>query len=293
MNINYGNCSRKAMNDLLLWWWWWWYRYSAPEELFGPLSLKALENDQYIRNIDGYLPSCNVAFLDEIFKANSAILNSLLTILNERTFSNGNQNFKIPLLIVVGASNELPDDDNLDALYDRFLFRKIIQPISDDNLSNLLTIGSSSDTYINNNDDYNNNNDDYNNDAYNNNDDDNDNNDDNNQSSKLSFQKSILLTNEFLTNIQQKSQFITVSNEIIIFLRNLRKYLRDEIESSIYISDRRLVKAMKTLRISAFTNGRSYVSMMDCLLLRYILWDNFDDIEIVDDYIWANILPEG
>jgi hypothetical protein len=53
------------------------------------------------------------------------------------------------------------------------------------------------------------------------------------------------------------------------------------------------VKAMKTLRISAFTNGRSYVSMMDCLLLRYILWDNFDDIEIVDDYIWANIIPEG
>ena len=270
MNINYGNCLWKAMNDLLLWWW---YRYSAPEELFGPLSLKALENDQYIRNIDGYLPSCNVAFLDEIFKANSAILNSLLTILNERTFSNGNQNFKIPLLIVVGASNELPDDDNLDALYDRFLFRKIIQPISDDNLSNLLTIGRSSDTYDNDND--------------------NDNNDDNNQSSKLSFQKSILLTNEFLKNIQQKSQFITVSNEIIIFLRNLRKYLRDEIESSIYISDRRLVKAMKTLRISAFTNGRSYVSMMDCLLLRYMLWDNFDDIEIVDDYIWANIIPEG
>jgi len=50
---------------------------------------------------------------------------------------------------------------------------------------------------------------------------------------------------------------------------------------------------MKTLRISALTNGRSYVSMMDCLLLRYILWDNFDDIEIVDDYIWANIIPEG
>ena len=121
----------------------------------------------------------------------------------------------------------------------------------------------------------------------------NDDNDDNNNTSISTFQKSILLTNEFLNNIQQKSQLITVSNEVIIFLRNLRKYLRDEIESSIYISDRRLVKAMKILRISALTNSRSYVSMIDCLLLRYMLWDNYDDIEIVDDYIWANIIPEG
>ena len=121
----------------------------------------------------------------------------------------------------------------------------------------------------------------------------NDDNDDNNNTSISTFQKSILLTNEFLNNIQQKSQLITVSNEVIIFLRNLRKYLRDEIESSIYISDRRLVKAMKILRISALTNGRSYVSMIDCLLLRYMLWNNYDDIEIVDDYIWANIIPEG
>ena len=66
-------------------------KYTTPEELFGPLSLSALERDVYVRNTDGYLPTATVAFLDEIFKANSAILNSLLTVLNERKFDNGNQ----------------------------------------------------------------------------------------------------------------------------------------------------------------------------------------------------------
>ena len=69
--------------------------------------------------------SSSVAFLDEVFKANSAILNSLLTILNERKFDNGNQRVEVPLMAVVAASNELPDNEELDALYDRFLIRKV------------------------------------------------------------------------------------------------------------------------------------------------------------------------
>ena len=85
-------------------------RFSVPEELFGPLSMKGLENDQYVRQIDGYLPTANVAFVDEVFKANSAILNSLLTILNERLFDNGNERIDVPLLCMVGASNELPGE---------------------------------------------------------------------------------------------------------------------------------------------------------------------------------------
>jgi len=92
-------------------------KFSVPEELFGPLSIKALEEDRYERLTDSYLPSASIAFIDEIFKANSAILNALLTLLNEREFDNGAQRVKTPLAAVIGASNELPEGDELDALY--------------------------------------------------------------------------------------------------------------------------------------------------------------------------------
>lgn len=71
------------------------------QELFGPLSMRALEDDRYVRQTDGYLPKANVAFVDEIFKANSAILNTLLTVLNERLFDNGTDRERVPLLCLV------------------------------------------------------------------------------------------------------------------------------------------------------------------------------------------------
>lgn len=77
------------------------------QELFGPLSMRGLENDEYVRQIEGYLPTAEVAFIDEIFKANSAILNALLTLLNERLFDNGNQRFPVPLLCMVGHRSSL------------------------------------------------------------------------------------------------------------------------------------------------------------------------------------------
>lgn len=98
-------------------------KFSAPEELFGPISLSGLERDEYRRVVAGKLPEAHIAFLDEIFKANSAILNSLLTAINERKFHNGGQPLNLPLRMVVGASNELPDGPELAALYDRFLVR--------------------------------------------------------------------------------------------------------------------------------------------------------------------------
>ena len=79
-------------------------RFSVPEELFGPLSIKGLERDEYSRKTEGYLPTAEVAFIDEIFKANSAILNALLTLLNERLFDNGTDRLPVPLLCLVGAS---------------------------------------------------------------------------------------------------------------------------------------------------------------------------------------------
>ncbi|MBN1110282.1 MAG: AAA family ATPase, partial [Methanomassiliicoccales archaeon] len=93
-------------------------RFTSPEEVFGPLSLNSLQKDEFRRRTDGYLPQANIAFLDEIFKANSSILNSLLTILNERMFHNGNEVMEVPILTVYGASNELPEqEEGLSALY--------------------------------------------------------------------------------------------------------------------------------------------------------------------------------
>lgn len=115
-------------------------RFSVPEELFGPLSIKGLECDRYERLLDGYLPSATIGFLDEIFKANSAILNSLLTLLNEREFDNGTKRLRTPLATVIGASNELPEDGELDALFDRFLLRLHVDPVSDEGFSSLLAL---------------------------------------------------------------------------------------------------------------------------------------------------------
>ena len=107
-------------------------RFSMPEELFGPLSLSALEQDQYRRITAGTLVEANIAFVDEVFKANSAILNSLLTLINERVYHTAGQVLPVPLLSIFGASNELPEGEELNALYDRFLLRVTVPYLADD-----------------------------------------------------------------------------------------------------------------------------------------------------------------
>lgn len=104
-------------------------KFSAPEELFGPLSLQGLKRDKYQRVATGKMPEAHVVFLDEIFKANSAILNAMLTALEERVWHDDGTTKQLPLLTAVGASNELPQDDSLGALYDRFLVRLWVAPI--------------------------------------------------------------------------------------------------------------------------------------------------------------------
>lgn len=115
-------------------------KFSTPEELLGPPSLPALEAGRYERVTEGKLPEAEVAFLDEIFKANSAILNALLSLLAERTFHQGARATQVPLETVVGASNELPDEEELAALYDRFLLRFTVGYVEQDQrFSTLLT----------------------------------------------------------------------------------------------------------------------------------------------------------
>lgn len=107
-------------------------KFTTPEEIFGPVSLQALEAGRYERVTDGKLPQAHVAFLDEVFKANSAILNALLSVLNERHFHQGTEVLQVPLLSLVAASNELPDEEELAALYDRFLLRFTVGYIEHD-----------------------------------------------------------------------------------------------------------------------------------------------------------------
>ncbi len=107
-------------------------RFTTPEELFGAVSLAALERDEYRRVTAGKLPEAHIAFLDEVFKANSSILNAILTVLNERRFHNGRVVESVPLITLFGASNELPEDDELQALYDRFLLRFVVGYLEED-----------------------------------------------------------------------------------------------------------------------------------------------------------------
>jgi MoxR-like ATPase len=107
-------------------------KFTTPEEIFGAVSLKGLEQDDYRRVTDHKLPEAHIAFLDEIFKANSSILNALLTVINERVFHNGRERVVVPLITMFGASNELPDEEELTALFDRFMLRFMVDYIGED-----------------------------------------------------------------------------------------------------------------------------------------------------------------
>jgi MoxR-like ATPase len=110
-------------------------KFTVPEEVFGPISISSLEHDKYRRITTAMLPEAHIAFLDEVFNASSAILNTTLKIMNERIFQNGDGKFyKVPLQLCAGASNRWPSDEDggkeLAALFDRFLFRKSVRYIT-------------------------------------------------------------------------------------------------------------------------------------------------------------------
>lgn len=116
-------------------------RFTEPNEIFGPVNIKEFQAGTFTRNIERALPTAKVAFLDEVFKANSAILNALLTILNERFFFNGLVQQRVPLISVYGATNEVPEGDDLAALYDRFLLRVRTDNVDDRQFGALFAAG--------------------------------------------------------------------------------------------------------------------------------------------------------
>lgn len=113
-------------------------KFTEPDELFGPLDINALKQGRYVRITRNKLPEAEIAFIDEIFNANSAILNMFLTIMNERIVYDGYNEIKVPLWSMIAASNNVPDEPELQALYDRFLYRHFVKPISEDKWSDLL-----------------------------------------------------------------------------------------------------------------------------------------------------------
>lgn len=219
-------------------------KFTTPEEIFGPLSIKQLQNDKFERNTEGYMPSSRIVFLDEIFKANSSILNTLLTILNERVFHNGLKREKTPLISLIGASNELPfENDELTALYDRFLIRTVVGYVSDEEIEELLDI----------------------------------------KETDMEIPAEIKFTESDLNEIRNESEKVRVTSGIKKTIMQIRQdynkiFAEDNHE---IISDRKLVKMVKLLKISAYLNGRDKVDFSDLMLLTNCLWNNPENIEKV------------
>ena len=219
-------------------------KFTTPEEIFGPLSIKQLQNDKFERNTEGYMPSSRIVFLDEIFKANSSILNTLLTILNERVFHNGLKREKTSLISLIGASNELPfENDELTALYDRFLIRVVVGYVSDEEIEELLDI----------------------------------------KETEMEIPAEIKFTESDLNEIRNESEKVRVTSGIKRTVMQIRQeynkiFAEDNHE---IISDRKLVKMVKLLKISAYLNGRDKVDFSDLMLLTNCLWNNPENIEKV------------
>ena len=211
-------------------------RFTTPEEIFGPLSLQSLERDEFRRKTEGCLPSSHIAFLDEIFKANSSILNSLLTILNERRFHNGTDVINTPLLTVFGASHELPEEDeNLEALYDRFLFRYDVRYIQSP--GNVRTLLFHTDT---------------------------------------AFTPPVTLTTEKIARIREQAESVSIPEEVqdsILSLKRQLEHQEGEDDENVRVSDRRWKKIAGVLRVAAAANGNETVDRTMLLLLQHLLWD--------------------
>lgn len=116
-------------------------RFTEPNELFGPFDIRKLREGELITNTEGMLPEASIVFLDELLNANSAVLNSLLMVLNERVFRRGRETRAVPMLMAVGASNHLPDDEALGALFDRFLVRVACRNVPQEQLHDVLRAG--------------------------------------------------------------------------------------------------------------------------------------------------------
>ncbi len=227
-------------------------RFTTPEEVFGPVSLSALKEDKYLRKTSGYLPTAGIGFLDEIWKSSPAILNTLLTLTNERIFRNGDRTEKSPLKALFAASNETPlDGQGLDALYDRFTLRMLVPPMQQrENFENLLNSEP--------------------------------------VATEPEIPDHLKIDTDTWDQIVRGLHKIELSRETLTVIALIRQSL-SELEEPVYVSDRRWQKAAIVMKASAFLCERKQTNHSDTLLLRHCLWtkeDNREDvISIVENAV--------
>ncbi|MSP58880.1 MAG: AAA family ATPase [Myxococcales bacterium] len=224
-------------------------RFTEPNELFGPVDIRAFREGVYTRRTETMLPEAEIVFLDEIFKSNSAILNSLLTIVNERTFSNGSKVMKVPLLSMFGASNEVPNDENLAAIFDRFLIRVASDNLDGYHFHNLVSRGLATETA---------------------------------KITGREDQIKPLLSARDLHELHRRfDQHLQFSEDFLSKYKGMIFQIRSE---GISVSDRRVVKLLKLFAASAVVDGRQQANDSDFFILRHI-WNNLDQTEILDEIV--------
>ncbi len=224
-------------------------RFTEPNELFGPVDIKEFREGRYTRRTENSLPEAEIVFLDEIFKSNSAILNSLLHIINERKFSNGPEVRDVPLISMYAASNEVPNDENLSAMFDRFLLRVLSENLDSYHFHELMVRGVA------------------------------------NEIRKMTGRDQLIrpiIDAGSLRQIQRSyDRFMVFPEDFMAKYKGLVFQIRSE---GITISDRRAVKLLKLFAASAVFDGRSQVCDGDFFLLRHI-WNNLDQAELLEEIV--------
>ena len=240
-------------------------RFSTPDEIFGPVSIQKLKtSDTYERAVEGYLPTADVVFLDEIWKAGPAIQNTLLTVINEKIFRNGNREMHLPLKLLVAASNELPaKGEGLEALWDRFVIRIESRPIKlEKNFRAMLLEVKSEERGVK------------------------------KQSSVAEGKaNSNAITAEEYAEWTERIDKIGVKIEVLDAISAIRKSLRavnvDEAAErrNIYVSDRRWKNIVRLLRTSAFMQDREEVDICDLLPIYHCLWQEPEERDAIRNIV--------